>query len=135
MHRYEKLRNRSLKYRFSTGTDEHGTKVQQAAALHNQAPGVYCDQISQKYRHLFDTANIEYTHYNRTTDKTRHLQAVQHFWVRFISDIVHLTLIQRSIIVEILVFRRHWLIKNIFTNQNMLAGIVYPMRLFLPKPS
>lgn len=83
MYRYEKIRNRSLKYRFSTGTDEHGTKVQQAAALHKQAPNDYCDQISQKYRQLFDAADIQYTHFNRTTDKVKHLKAAQHFWVCF----------------------------------------------------
>lgn len=80
-YRYEKLRNRSAKYLMSTGTDEHGTKIQQAAALHGQAPEQYCDRISQSYKLLFDKANISYTHFNRTTDKVHHFPAVAQFWV------------------------------------------------------
>lgn len=68
---------------FSTGTDEHGTKVQQAAVLHNQHPKQYCDQIAESYKTLFEKSGINYTHFNRTTDKKRHFPAVQHFWVGF----------------------------------------------------
>lgn len=79
--RYEKLRDRSSKLLFSTGTDEHGTKIQQAASLHNQNPEQYCDKITECYKTLFAKTNISYTHFNRTTDKIRHFPAVQHFWV------------------------------------------------------
>lgn len=85
IYRYEKLRNRSSKYIFSTGTDEHGTKIQQAAKLYNRTPEEYCNQISQSYRQLFDKSNTKYTHFNRTTDKTSHLPAVHHFWVSSIK--------------------------------------------------
>lgn len=85
--RYEKLRDRSSKLLFSTGTDEHGTKIQQAASLHNQKPEQYCDKITECYKTLFAKTNISYTHFNRTTDKIRHFPAVQHFWVSFINNL------------------------------------------------
>lgn len=83
VYRYEKLRNRSTRLLFSTGTDEHGLKIQQAAAAHNQETKQYCDQISESYRTLFEKTGISYTHFNRTTDTERHIPAVQHFWVSF----------------------------------------------------
>lgn len=81
IYRYEQLRDRSSKLLFSTGTDEHGTKIQQAADSHNQNPKQYCDQISECYKTLFEKAGINYTHFNRTSDKQHHFPAVQHFWV------------------------------------------------------
>lgn len=81
IYRYEKLRDRSSKLLFSTGTDEHGTKIQQAASAHSQNPEQYCNQISESYKTLFGKAGISYTHFNRTTDTKRHFPAVHHFWV------------------------------------------------------
>lgn len=66
-----------------TGTDEHGSKIQQAAVLHKVTPAEYCDTISGKYRELFAKANIANTDYMRTTEK-RHEEAVTEFWVRSI---------------------------------------------------
>src|SRR5207302_5996428 len=34
---------------FLTGTDEHGTKIAQAAAAHNREPQAYCDEIAAKF--------------------------------------------------------------------------------------
>lgn len=79
--RYEKLRQRHSRYLFSTGTDEHGTKIQQAAKTHNQPLHAYCTDISDKYSALFRHSNIDYTHFNRTSDKKQHFGAVEHFWV------------------------------------------------------
>lgn len=81
IYRYEQLRDRSSKLLFSTGTDEHGTKIQQAASSHNQKPDLYCDQISQSYKKLFKNVGINYTHFNRTSDKKHHFPAVEQFWV------------------------------------------------------
>lgn len=83
--RYQKLRQTSTKYLFSTGTDEHGAKVAQAATQNGQPVEKYCTAISNKYKELFDKTNIQYTHFNRTTDSEKHLPAVQHFWVIIIS--------------------------------------------------
>ncbi|EAA07531.4 AGAP002383-PA [Anopheles gambiae str. PEST] len=63
----------------STGTDEHGLKIQQAAIKHSTSTEDYCDAISTKYRELFDRFQIDYSRFIRTTD-TDHRQAVQAFW-------------------------------------------------------
>lgn len=80
--RYQQLKKPNIEIRFSTGTDEHGTKIQQAAKQHNQEVSQYCNDISKQFRSLFDVAGIKYTHFNRTADKINHFPAVQQFWVR-----------------------------------------------------
>ncbi|XP_045506680.1 methionine--tRNA ligase, mitochondrial isoform X2 [Colias croceus] len=77
--RFEKLTNPDCKVIFSTGTDEHGTKIQQAAAKANQSPPEYCSTISKEYRDLFKEFHVDYTDFVRTTEE-RHLKAVKHFW-------------------------------------------------------
>lgn len=64
---------------FSTGTDEHGLKVQRAAESSGTTPLSYCDSVSAKFKRLFDAANVGYTDYIRTTE-SRHRKAVCHFW-------------------------------------------------------
>ncbi|XP_071798311.1 methionine--tRNA ligase, mitochondrial-like [Asterias amurensis] len=64
---------------FSTGTDEHGLKVQQAASLAGKEPLEFCDKVSQEFRRLFNSSYIQYTDYIRTTEK-RHHTAVNTFW-------------------------------------------------------
>lgn len=66
--------------RLCTGTDEHGTKIQQAAAAHEVPVGQYCDEISARYREVFKAARIEYDDFIRTTEQ-RHKLAVSDFWV------------------------------------------------------
>merc|ERR1719153_477524 len=53
---------------FSTGTDEHGQKIQQAAAIQNLSPADLCDNISASFKELFDRCDISYTDYVRTTE-------------------------------------------------------------------
>ncbi|CAH0393139.1 unnamed protein product [Bemisia tabaci] len=65
---------------FSTGTDEHGSKIQKAAESSNTSPGKYCSEISKRYQSLFDSCGIKYTHFIRTSDAA-HKEAVQHFWI------------------------------------------------------
>ncbi|XP_049810134.1 methionine--tRNA ligase, mitochondrial isoform X1 [Schistocerca nitens] len=64
---------------FSTGTDEHGTKVQQAAASSKMDVPTYCTYISNKYKATFHQFDVGFTDYVRTTDE-RHKAAVEHFW-------------------------------------------------------
>ncbi|XP_066967316.1 methionine--tRNA ligase, mitochondrial [Macrobrachium rosenbergii] len=80
-HRFQflKYKNGLKKTLFSTGTDEHGLKVQQSAANKGVHPLEFCNEISQKFRNLFDAANIGYTHYVRTVEE-RHVNAVHHFF-------------------------------------------------------
>lgn len=66
---------------FSTGTDEHGSKIQEAAEKHNTPLDKYCQDISSKYKTLFNNCNVNYTNYIRTTDE-KHSVAVHSFWVR-----------------------------------------------------
>ena len=35
---------------FSTGTDEHGLKIQKVAAAQNRHPSVLCDEVSSKFK-------------------------------------------------------------------------------------
>lgn len=63
----------------STGTDEHGLKIQQAAFDASKHPQEFCDEVSEKFRHLAARANISHDHFIRTTDED-HKEAVQYFW-------------------------------------------------------
>lgn len=64
---------------FSTGTDEHGLKIQKVAEGLGEDPRALCDRISQRFKQLADAANIGYTRFIRTTDQD-HKAAVQHLW-------------------------------------------------------
>lgn len=63
----------------STGTDEHGMKIQQAAVLHSTSTEDYCNSISARYRELFRQFRVDYSRFIRTTE-TDHRRAVQTFW-------------------------------------------------------
>ncbi|KAG7224792.1 hypothetical protein INR49_013505 [Caranx melampygus] len=76
-HRYKLLKG--LDSKFSTGTDEHGLKIQQAAEAAGKDPLTFCTDVSERFKHLFSSCNISYTDYIRTTEQ-RHRQAVEHFW-------------------------------------------------------
>ncbi|EFW19787.1 methionyl-tRNA synthetase [Coccidioides posadasii str. Silveira] len=62
-----------------TGTDEHGIKIQQAAASHGLEPIKLCDQNCQTFKDLAQKANVQHDHFIRTTDP-EHRDAVQYFW-------------------------------------------------------
>ncbi|KAI9315907.1 tRNA synthetases class I (M)-domain-containing protein [Dichotomocladium elegans] len=62
-----------------TGTDEHGLKIQQAAAKNNVSPLELCDRVSESFKRLADAANISYTRFMRTTD-VDHKNTVAHLW-------------------------------------------------------
>lgn len=53
---------------FLTGTDEHGQKVQQAAAKRNVDPQTHVDEYNLRFKKLWDKMNIQYDHFIRTTD-------------------------------------------------------------------
>uniref|UniRef100_A0A2M3ZIF8 Methionine--tRNA ligase, mitochondrial n=1 Tax=Anopheles braziliensis TaxID=58242 RepID=A0A2M3ZIF8_9DIPT len=63
----------------STGTDEHGMKIQQAAVLHATSTEDYCNSISARYRDLFRQFRVDYSRFIRTTE-TDHRRAVHAFW-------------------------------------------------------
>ncbi len=53
---------------FLTGTDEHGQKIEEAAKSRNKTPQAYADEISGKFRALWDEFEISYDKFIRTTD-------------------------------------------------------------------
>ena len=52
-----------------TGTDEHGQKIAQSAELRGKTPKEYADEISGKFRTLWDDFDITYDKFIRTTDE------------------------------------------------------------------
>lgn len=83
--RWNQLIQSDVKVVLSTGTDEHGTKIQRSAKLHNTTVEAYCQEISSKYRLMSDAFNISYTDFIRTSEN-RHKLTVQQFWVRVASN-------------------------------------------------
>jgi len=59
-----------------TGTDEHGQKIAQAAAAAGEAPQAFVDSVVEHFKALWNTLNIQYDYFIRTTE-ARHSQAVQ----------------------------------------------------------
>ncbi|MDR4493625.1 MAG: methionine--tRNA ligase [Nitrospirales bacterium] len=54
---------------FLTGLDEHGQKVQQAAAKAGIDPQTHCDRLMPAFKNLWATLNISLDAFIRTTDK------------------------------------------------------------------
>ncbi|KAI5100700.1 methionine--tRNA ligase, mitochondrial [Silurus meridionalis] len=79
LHRYKLLQGFDSK--FSTGTDEHGLKIQQAASAAGKEPLSFCTEVSHRFRDTFRSCNIAYTDFIRTTED-RHRHAVEHFWTK-----------------------------------------------------
>ncbi|BCD68011.1 methionine--tRNA ligase [Nitratiruptor sp. YY09-18] len=61
---------------FLTGTDEHGQKIEEAAKKRGKSPKEYADEISAKFRSLWDEFEISYDKFIRTTDP-EHIKGVQ----------------------------------------------------------
>jgi methionyl-tRNA synthetase len=53
---------------FMTGVDEHGQKVQKAAAARGISPQQHVDEYSEHFRNLWPKLNIDYGYFIRTTD-------------------------------------------------------------------
>uniref|UniRef100_A0A1I7V567 Methyltransf_11 domain-containing protein n=1 Tax=Loa loa TaxID=7209 RepID=A0A1I7V567_LOALO len=64
---------------FTTGTDEHGLKIQQTATAAGCDPQSYCDNMSDKFKDLFCAFGIQPNDFIRTTE-TRHKEVVKHIW-------------------------------------------------------
>jgi len=71
---------------FSTGTDEHGSKVAEKAAELKLAPKQFADQISQQYRELQKLLNVSNDRFIRTTDQG-HEQRSGIIWKNLAKDI------------------------------------------------
>lgn len=54
---------------FQTGTDEHGQKIEEKAKAANQTPKEFVDDVAGEIKRIFDSVNISYDHFIRTTDE------------------------------------------------------------------
>lgn len=72
--RFKKLEGNDVY--FVTGTDEHGQKIAEAAKKSGLAPIEFTDRIVETTKKLWDSLNIEYDCFERTTSKT-HEETVQ----------------------------------------------------------
>jgi len=74
--RYWRLRGHEVF--FLTGLDEHGQKVQQAAAKARIDPQTHCDKLAPQFENLWRKLNISNDAFIRTTD-AQHKQVVQRY--------------------------------------------------------
>ena len=58
--------------RFLTGTDEHGQKIQTIAEKNGVTPQAYVDEVVSRIKELWDTMEISYDDFIRTTEE-RHV--------------------------------------------------------------
>ncbi|MBX9688997.1 MAG: methionine--tRNA ligase [Candidatus Obscuribacterales bacterium] len=61
---------------FLTGTDEHGIKVEKAAAAAGKSPQEFVDEIAAKFQNAWKLLNISNDYFIRTTEE-RHKKVVQ----------------------------------------------------------
>jgi len=80
--RYNRLLGKDVY--FLTGNDEHGSKIAEAAEEAGVEPQQFCDEVSAKYKLLWDSLAIEYNDYIRTTED-RHQQGVAKF-IKLLKD-------------------------------------------------
>ena len=72
--RYRKLQGFDV--HFSTGTDEHGLKIQRQAQKAKREPQEFVDEMSAHFKDLWDKLNISYDDFVRTSEQ-RHSKVSQ----------------------------------------------------------
>jgi methionyl-tRNA synthetase len=65
----------------TTGTDEHGQKVEQSARAAGWTPQEFTDRVADAFRREWDELGVDYDFFRRTTDP-RHAQAVHEIFLR-----------------------------------------------------
>ena len=75
--RFQRARGREVF--FTTGTDEHGLKMAQAARARGIEPRALADEMSTAFKEMDDILNISYDRFIRTTDAD-HYAASQAIW-------------------------------------------------------
>jgi methionyl-tRNA synthetase len=73
------MRLDGYRVKFLTGTDEHGQKVEKAAAAAGMEPQAFTDKVSRNFRDLAKALNISNDDFIRTTEE-RHIEASQAIW-------------------------------------------------------
>src|ERR1700709_1133216 len=75
--RYHRLRGDDT--RFLTGTDEHGLKIQRAAAEKGNTPIAFADAIPPKFQEAWRALDCSLDDFIRTSEP-RHIAGVQELW-------------------------------------------------------
>ena len=70
---------------FLTGTDEHGQKVEKAAASASMPPQQFADNVSQHFQKLIDCLNFSPDDFIRTTE-ARHKRGATALWQRLVDE-------------------------------------------------
>jgi len=81
--RYKRLTGYDVFY--LTGTDEHGQKILQAAKEKGKDPQLLCDELSEKFKKLWEDLNITNDYFIRTTDPN-HMKTVQLFVSKMLEN-------------------------------------------------
>ena len=68
---------------FLTGTDEHGQKIQEAAKKRGKSPQEYADEISSKFKELWDEFDISYDRFIKTTEEDHKIGVQKAFEVMY----------------------------------------------------
>lgn len=66
---------------FSTGADEHGQKIYEAAKKAGQEPQIYADHYADEFQKLKEALDLSTDTFVRTTNSA-HIQAAQEMWLR-----------------------------------------------------
>jgi methionyl-tRNA synthetase len=69
----------------TTGTDEHGQKIERAAAAANKSPQKFTDLISNEFRQQWKTLDLQIDRFQRTTDP-KHAKVVQDLFDRCLKS-------------------------------------------------
>lgn len=75
------MRQRGIDTAFLTGTDEHGQKIEKAAASQNKNPQEHCDYISEEFKKLWELLDIDYQFFVRTSS-AEHKKFVADFFTK-----------------------------------------------------
>lgn len=82
--RFQRLSGREVY--FLTGTDEHGSKIENAAKKAGIETEVFCDKISMEFKKTWKIFNISNDDFIRTTEK-RHIIGVEAFFKKIQPDL------------------------------------------------
>lgn len=77
--RFQRLLSPQSNTLFTTGTDEHGLKIQRAASTAGTEPREFCNNIAKQFKEVFTMMDVEPHVFVRTVEN-RHKLAVAHFW-------------------------------------------------------
>ena len=81
--RYKRLAGYNV--RFMTGSDEHGQKIAEKARAANKTPKEFVDIMVDNFKKVWNTMNISYDYFVRTTDKN-HIECVQKVFSKLLKD-------------------------------------------------